>query len=133
LNHVKVLEGLTLWDCGRAASLLWLQFGEPRELLTARGGTRTVGSHALHVQCAWDLRRGDTILVGSEAESLAPFVASLPASVQLVKVDGAGRLELVLDNGLVLDVHADSASDDEQWRLLRPGTDIPHFVVGPGS
>jgi hypothetical protein len=53
------LVGLALRCAGRATNMLWVHFGEMHEVAAYRGGTKTVGDWAIHVQCAWRLcRRG---------------------------------------------------------------------------
>jgi hypothetical protein len=49
----------------RAADLLWLQFGEWREVPSRKGGTRRVGEWGLHVQTPWRFTRGSRIIVGN--------------------------------------------------------------------
>lgn len=44
------LIGLPFRCIGRAADLLWVHLGEMRQLPDPKGGTRTVGERALHVQ-----------------------------------------------------------------------------------
>src|SRR5688572_19639749 len=58
-----VLRALPFWNCGRAANLQWLQFGERHIQGGAKG--QDVGDFALHVQCAWRLRGPDGIIVAS--------------------------------------------------------------------
>lgn len=33
--------------------------------MTARGRTKEVGEYAVHIQCAWRIRHGDRVIVGS--------------------------------------------------------------------
>ena len=60
--------------------------------------------------------------------------ASSPLVVESIAVDRCGGFVLHLGRDFALEVfpHAGAASDEghEQWRLLRPGVDVPHFVVG---
>ena len=50
------LQGLPLWDWGRAANLIWFEFGARRTVTGhTRNEQRVVGEWALHVQCAWRL------------------------------------------------------------------------------
>jgi hypothetical protein len=59
------LAGLSLWDAGRAADLLWLAFGQRQTIKDFRGKPREVGEYALHVQCAWRFVHGEKVLVGN--------------------------------------------------------------------
>jgi hypothetical protein len=61
---LDVLVGQPLWSSGRAADLEWFQFG-PRKTVKDSWGEKEVGEYALHVQCAWRIRRGDRVVVAS--------------------------------------------------------------------
>jgi hypothetical protein len=69
MNHhehaLQVLLGHPLRRIGRAADLLWLQFGDWREVSSHRGGTRLVGEWALHIQTPWSFVRDSRIIVGT--------------------------------------------------------------------
>src|SRR5215212_7371991 len=58
---------MPLWGAGRAADLLWLQFGDRRRVPAGDDGgeEREVGELALHVACPWRLRDDERVLVGS--------------------------------------------------------------------
>jgi len=62
---LQVLLNLPLKRIGRAADLLWLQFGESREVPSRKGGTRRVGEWALHIQTPWNFVRDSRIIVGT--------------------------------------------------------------------
>ncbi len=50
------LRGLPLWDAGRAANLIWFEFGARKTVTKhTRNEQQVVGEWALHVQCAWRL------------------------------------------------------------------------------
>jgi hypothetical protein len=149
------LVGLPLRRLGRAADLLWVQFGEMRELPDRRGGTRWVGEWALHVQCPWRLTRPPAILLARgdcfyEADSGDPYdwnaggesrfdrcaaplnreFESSPPQVETVAVDEVGGFTLRLSGDLVFEVFPDecSGTDAEHWRFFQPGGDGPHVV-----
>jgi hypothetical protein len=57
-----------------------------------------------------------------------------PLTVQTITVDRCGGFVLALTNDWAIEVFPDAsdASHDmrrEQWRLLEPGTERPHFVL----
>jgi hypothetical protein len=141
------LVGLPLRCIGRAADLLWVQFGNLRELANIRGGTRTVGDWALHVQCPWRITQPPTILVARgdcyyEASSGEPYdwatagesrfdryALSLnkefkfsPPLVKAVDVDVVGGFSLRFNSAYIFEVFPDksSDSDSEHWRLFQP-------------
>lgn len=149
------LVGLPLRRIGRAADLLWVQFGEMRELPDRRGGTRTVGEWSLHVQCPWRITRPPTILVargdchyvaGSDepydwdaagesrfdrcAAPLNREFESSPPTVEAVVTDAVGGFSLRLTGGYIFEVFPDDStgSDTEHWRFFQPGRDESHFV-----
>ena len=149
------LIGLPLRSIGRAADMLWVHFGEWREVPSIRGGTHTVGEWALHVQCPWRITRPPAILVGRgdcyyEAASDEPFnwetsdesrfdreamplndeFENSPPLVEAVDVDAVGGFCLRLTRGYRFEIFPDVTSDSvsEHWRLFRPGSEESHFV-----
>jgi hypothetical protein len=149
------LIGQPLRCIGRAADLLWIQFGKYCELPDRNGSTRTVGEWALHVQCPWRIARPPSIIIGQgdlhyAAEGIEPYdwdadgesrfdrlakplnlqFEGAPPRVSSVVTDVVGGFTLCLDDGCTLDVFpADSTdSDTEQWRIFRPGAGESHFV-----
>src|SRR5215469_12834765 len=63
-RSLEPLIGIPLWSSGRAADLEWFHFGQ-RRTVTARDRTKEVGEYALHIQCAWRIRHGDRVVIGS--------------------------------------------------------------------
>ena len=156
------LIGLPMWGAGRAADLLWLQFGARRSATGAGPDERDVGEIALHVACPWRLCDAERILVGS-GDLLTPADAeedpetfdwdepgaswldvrlgelqaadvARPPVVESVAADALGGLRLGLGGGRVLELFPNATPTGhvttEFWRLLRPGSGDPHFVVG---
>ena len=155
---LKKLVGLPLRCVGRATNMLWLQFGEMREVPAFRGGMRTVGQWAIHVQCAWRVcRRGqievayrdyyyspegdalddDWDIPGKSrfdhlAEILNGVLDETSPSVVSVTTDDVGGFSLSLSHDYRLDVFPGETSRDnssEHWRLFEPASDREHFVV----
>jgi hypothetical protein len=128
------IVGLPLWAIGRAASLLWLQFGERHTVPAWRAGTKQVGTLALHVDCPWYWKRGDQIVASWRSEfELAEKLVSQPTGCRTAIAHESGSFELQFDNNttFVTTVEDDADPDaDEYWRLLEPALDTPHFVVG---
>lgn len=58
------MRGLPLWAAGRAADVLWLQFGGRRTAPTAGDPARVVGEYALHVHCPWRLSAAGGVIAG---------------------------------------------------------------------
>jgi hypothetical protein len=128
------IVGLPLWAIGRAASLLWLQFGERHTVPAWRQGTKQVGALALHVDCPWYWKRGDQIVASWRSEfELAEKLVLQPTGCRTAIAQESGSFELQFDNNttFVTTVEDDADPDaDEYWRLLEPALDTPHFVVG---
>jgi len=154
---LDVLIGEPLWSSGRAADLEWFHFGQRRTVKGLRGEPKEVGAHALHVQCAWRIRQGDEVVVGS-SDLYVPSEESDTQSdnfdwqvlgssrrdkriaelfqnetrqflVQQVQVGDAGSFTIILDGAYALDVFPDDSLSDEHWRIFRPSSDAPHFIV----
>ena len=156
-HALEVLVGQPLWSSGRAADLEWFQFGPRRTVTGARGTTKEVGEYALHVQCAWRIRRGDQVIVGARDfyhspdendSSVEDFDwQALGANrrdhriqelfqnetrqfmVREVRAGEAGSFTLILDHGYALDVFPDDSLSGEHWRIFKPSAEEPHFVV----
>lgn len=146
-----------MWSSGRAADLEWFQFGPRKVVKDSRGDEREVGEYALHVQCAWRIRRGDRVVVASrDLYSPREETDDRPANfnwdvqganrrdkriaelfqnetreflVQEVEAGEAGGFTLILDDGHALDVFPDDSLSGEHWRLFKPYAGEPHFVV----
>jgi len=133
LNRVV---NLPLWGIGRAASLLWLQFGQRHTVPAWRGGTKQVGELALHIDCAWSWRRDDQVIANrlSDLDVLETLV-SPPIVCRAAIAQENGSFELRFDNNVTFVVSVDDyydSSADEYWRLFEPAVEGPHFVVGAG-
>ena len=132
--QLDLVVGLPLWAMGHAASLLWLQFGERRNVSNMRGGTRDVGTLALHVDCPWYWKRSSQIVASwrSEPELVARLLsAPLICRAAIAQASGSFELQLDGDTTFVVTVEDDTDPDaEEYWRLFEPALDRPHFVVG---
>jgi hypothetical protein len=128
------IVSLPLWGVGLAASLLWLQFGERHTVPAWRGGTKQVGTLALHVECPWYWKRGDQIVASWRSEfELVERLVSQPAVCRnaIARESGSFELQFKNDTTFVTTVEDDpDPNADEYWRLLEPALDTPHFVVG---
>lgn len=143
------LIGLPLTDIGRAANIVWIQFG-------------TFPDHALHISCAWRLSEPGSILVAAgdlftpadpdmdpdefhwdqqganwfdaRAHAWRDAIRDVSVTVERVAGTDRGDLRIELTGGLVLEVFPDSGPaphvETEFWRLFRPRREDPHFVVG---
>jgi hypothetical protein len=153
---LEVLIGEPLWSSGRAADLEWFQFGQRRNVKDVRGGTKEVGEYSLHVQCAWRIRHGDQVIVGSRDLYYPPEETDDPPDdfdwdvqganrrdkriaqlfenetrqflVRQVEVGAAGSFTIVLDDDYALEVFPQDSLSGEHWRIFKPYVEEPHFV-----
>jgi hypothetical protein len=135
-KHLARILGKPLWGGGRAADLLWLQFGDRHLAPAIRGGARELGEYALHVQCAWRISCAQGIASASDltpesriGESLSVFVSSYcTALVQSIDADERGGFSIRLAGGCIVQVLPEGEAE-EQWRLFSPGREGPHVVL----
>ena len=128
---LQPLIGRTLFAANRAANMESFQFGTPGLMPSALPGrSRVVGEYALHVQCEWKLlgARGDVIASSSSEHTLAPWLKANAIKVVSVSAEPNGAVTINLTRGYSLRVVVDE-NEGEQWRLLQPGRDSPHFVL----
>jgi hypothetical protein len=120
--------------------MLWLQFGERVKQPATKGGTREVGSYALHVSGAWRLTDPGGIITGSgdlftpvnpdaDLETfdwdvrgaswwdrrLAEFVttfAATPPVVENIYADRLGDVRLSMTQGIGFETFAQSSAVD---------------------
>ncbi|NOT61761.1 MAG: hypothetical protein HOP19_16220 [Acidobacteria bacterium] len=145
---LRVLIGLPLWGVSRALNLESFQFGLEHTAPIRRGGTKTVGDYALHVQCAWRIRSSSRIIVASDDryspadetlteddnfewdvpganrcdrrmdEWLAAFAGNYPV-VTNVATDSVGGFSLFLSDDQMLEVFPDNSLTDEYSEYWR--------------
>lgn len=148
------IVGLPLTAARRAADMRVFHFGTLRPV---DGGS--VGDFALHVQCPWRIESGSGIVTGrmdlwEPLDANAPFdeawhydkspnlqdarieewLAEIgaPLIVCAVDADDFGGGLITLDHGFALRLFP-SGMRGEDWRLFRPRSDDPHFVIRGGS
>jgi hypothetical protein len=132
-----------------------LQFGTLRQI---DGGS--VGDFAVHIQCPWRMEGPDGIVTGrldlwepvergpdfdfetwdyekspnlqdSQFDQLLARYAD-GLIVQSVDADEYGGAAIGFANGFVLRMFP-AGTRGEDWRLFRPKTDAPHFVIAAGE
>jgi hypothetical protein len=146
--------GLPLTAARRATDMRTLQFGTLRPI--DRG---SVGDFALHIQCPWRIEGPDGIITGRldlwEPVERGPefdeenwgydtspnlqdyqfdqWLARQGSSlvVEGVDADEFGGAAITFGQGFVLRLFP-AGTRGEDWRLFRPKTDVPHFVVSGG-
>lgn len=134
-RHLTDLVGMPLWAIGRAASLVWLQFGDRVIAKSPLGHVREVGTYALHIRLplvAWQCG-GETLADNDSELAQLETLVSNPIVCNGLSASENGSFELRFDNRTKLSVSIEDDSESEAveyWRLLEPGLDAPHFVVG---
>lgn len=149
------LIGVPIRTIGRAGDLLWLHFGELKEIAIRPGDNRTVGEWALHVQNKWNISKSGNVIVSnadyyvcprgqdlganwdivgsnrfdSVARNLRTAFESDPRHVMSVMCGDAEAFSLHFDDGTELKVLPAEGQDREAWRLFRPGNLETHFVA----
>ena len=148
------IVGLPLTAARRAADMRTFQFGKLRSV--GRGST---GDFALHVQCPWRIEAPQGIVTGRldlwwpvqenapfdenwdyekspnlQDAQLAQWLAQNGPSlvVKTVEADECGGAAISLGLDFVLRLFP-AGTRGEDWRLLPPKTDTPHFVVTGGA
>jgi hypothetical protein len=128
---LAALLGLPMWAVGRAGTLEWFQFGGPRLVRDRQGGSRQVGAYALHLDCAWRLVGADGMIWASDESETGHLsgLAGTGLECDAVSADETGGFRLSFRSGARLLVKPEERAE-EYWRLLQPGRNTPHFVVG---
>jgi hypothetical protein len=86
------LTGLVMWGPARAATMVSLQFGEPRKAPTARAPERLVGEYALHIQTPWRLSGAIGVIAGS-ADMHEPIDPDVPDEDFRFDIPGSSVLD----------------------------------------
>jgi hypothetical protein len=150
---IDSLIGLLVLSTGRAADMQWFQFGEAVTRTNRAGQTRTVGQYALHVQCAWRIMRGATVVVGSDdigydargtataavADSnqrstwrdarVAKLVSHEALRVTTVDISDVAFARFELNHTYALQLLPMTSIVGERWRLLRNIEPTKHWIV----
>jgi hypothetical protein len=154
-NALAPLKGMRLRFLGRATNMLWIEFGNLCEVRAFKGGLKTVGQWAIHIQCPWRITKARRIVVAYHdyyydpkgdalndwdargknrfdhiAKTLNSRFKSLPIGILSTSVDDFGGFVMKLAHGYQLEVFPDgSLPDAELWRIFQPNMDKKHFVV----
>jgi hypothetical protein len=158
---LRQLHKLPLLSIGAASTLLWIHFGQETTVTNRRGGTKTVGTWAIHIQCPWRIVSQQGIFTGSgdlwepavlgndgrdelfDANKdtrrfdvqIKRFLSDAQgALVKKIAVDDSGGFRLFLERSYVIEVFPICSQEIECWRLFQPGKSEDHFgVSGVGT
>lgn len=136
-QRLGVIRDLPIWAAGCAANMLWLQIGERRVVKALSGGTKEVGTYALHIDCPWSWALSGRQIAShaSHPDDLSQHF-HLPAICLRVHAKDTGSFQLELDNDVIFTVCVEADFDQEArefWRLFEPSSNADHFVVGAGG
>ncbi|MBB5402252.1 hypothetical protein [Paraburkholderia youngii] len=144
-KRLAVLVGLEVSWVSHAGDMLTMQFG-PQRRYTLGGEEHEDGAWALHVQCAWQIKRdGLTVatredLRGSDEKAHDTarrlhemLVTQEPFKCADASADDAGGIVVLFSRGYRLVVIPDGIEDDEDWRLFAPSVDAKPFVIEGGK
>ena len=130
---IEALAGLTFNRVAFAADMAMFDFGPLHSKIIGygprKGETIFVGSHALHVQCCWQVEQAGRVVADFEGA----LVPGAMAPVEGIVVDSAfmahGVIEIEM--GLFkLTVWHRAEHAGEQWRLLGARPEDDHLVWG---
>jgi hypothetical protein len=135
-QELKSIEDRPVWAVGRAARMLWIQIGDRHTVLAWGGGTKEVGTFALHIDCQWLWTRGEEVIADQDSglERLNELLL-MPVICQAIFANDDGSFELKFRNGtaLVVSVEVDVDVEGEEiefWRFFISSMGTPHFIVG---
>jgi hypothetical protein len=157
---LRELEGRQFTAIGRAATLVWLTFGDEVPWVDYRGEHTVRPELSLHLQCRWRLLNGVSVMVqegdlyvpGARAgarfaaggeigtsrfddrvEAIMQLIAADAPVVEHVRIGDEFDLQLMLSSGTSLEVFPVGRPGWEDWRFLSSGEGWPHYVVEDGS
>jgi hypothetical protein len=134
-KRLQPILGAPVWAAGRASRMLWIQIGKRHSVAAWGGGTKEVGTFALHIDCPWTWTQDNRLIADqdSELDALGRHLQS-PVVCQSIVSTGNGSFEMTFTDRSTLTVTVeagrDCGEDEEYWRFFSPVTDAPHFVVG---
>jgi hypothetical protein len=151
-----VLLGKTMWRCIRAGDLAMFAFGRRRNVKDFYSRDSQVGEHALHIQCAWHIAKGERIIVGRRDMYYPPDLSvevvppdfdwdkgptrrdvllkslfddgSREFRVEMINVTSGGGLHITMEDNLTLNILPDDSLSHEHWRLFTPDSQDAHFI-----
>lgn len=135
-TKLALLVGQPLWAIGRAANVVWLQFGKRHTVVDRWRGAKVVGSYALHlVECPWSWVRSWGEIIADDDADADELADLLPTPVICEGVEGGadGSFRMTFHDNSTLEVEAADLDSDaeEYWRFFEPHLRTAHFVVGP--
>jgi hypothetical protein len=133
-QRLGVIKGLPIWAAGFAANMLWLEIGGRRVVPAWGGGTKEVGTYALHIDCPWSWSIDGKQIANhtSHPEDLSLHL-QLPAICLDIYAQDNGSFQIHLDNRAIFAVFVELSFEhdaSEFWRLFETSSNADRFVVG---
>jgi hypothetical protein len=151
------LIGLRLRHISRSSNMLFLQFGEAREISSRDGGLKAVYDWTIQIQCPWRISQHSRVVIAyrdfyysdvaqnnqavmnksrydSVLGSLCTEFGTAPPRVILIDTDDTGAFSVHLSDDYRLDaIPAENTASGKHWRIFEPGTDGRSFVFPPSE
>ena len=156
-DYPQILVGNPIESIGRSSDMVWIGFGRRVATKDYKGNPICKSEIALHIQCPWkiaDVINKKIELASSDIyepvsteewdekfnwdiqggnlfdEKAQCWIASnSEVTVDSVKFNFVGDLNVHLSNKMELCVFVNSSTDIECWRILEADKSKPHFVV----
>lgn len=152
IDDIMHMQGEQMFGIGRAADLLWIQFGDKVKVTNRKGVEVEKGQFALHVLCPWRFTHNNRVLLGSRDiyiprngiaeedfdcttsgmsafdEKVPVLESMVPVKVIGLSVDAVGTVSIAFETGLKFEAFPDSACAKEFWRFINHKTGR-HTVV----
>jgi hypothetical protein len=156
-HALKPLVGLPLRHISRSSNMLFVQFGEPREISSRDGGFKAVYEWTVQIQCPWRISQHSRVVIAyrdfyysdvaqnnqavmnksrydSVLSSLCTEFETIPPEVVSIETDDTGAFSLHLRDDYRLDaIPAENTASGKHWRIFEPGTDGRSFVYPPSE
>lgn len=151
------LIGLRLRHISRSSNMLFMQFGEPREISSRDGGLKAVYEWTIQIQCPWRISQHSRVVIAyrdfyysdvaqnnqavmnksrydSVLGSLSTEFETTPPRVISIEADDTGAFSLNLSDDYRLDaIPAENTASGKHWRIFEPETDGRSFVFPPSG
>ncbi|KQT51406.1 hypothetical protein DevBK_06170 [Devosia sp. BK] len=130
---IEALAGLTFNRVAFAADMAMFDFGPLHSKIIGygprKGATIFVGSHALHVQCCWQVEQAGQVIADFEGALVPGALAPVEGMVVDSVVMTHGVIEIEI-GAFKLTVWPRADHSGEQWRLLGAKPEDDHLVWG---
>jgi hypothetical protein len=130
--------GQPLWAVGRAASLVWFQFGSDGWWPIGKAGSARLGATLFISNARWSWTRswGEVIVDHESDHDELSDALAVPVCCQSIDARDNGSFRMHFSDHTMLMVAVEADPDpaaEEYWRFFEPHLDTPHFIVGAGG